>query len=89
MMVFLFIPALIATVNTLAIGVIERTQESGMLRAVGTTRRLAGRVILAETLTPAAISAVFRLRSGLYLGIMAVNALSVLGFRSTTSRQAV
>ena len=35
----LAIPSLIAMINTLAIGVLERRREIGMLRAVGATRR--------------------------------------------------
>ena len=34
----LALPSLIALLNTLAIGVIERTREIGMLRAIGATR---------------------------------------------------
>jgi putative ABC transport system permease protein len=80
MMFFLSIPSLIAMVNTLAIGVIERTREIGMLRAVGATRRQVRTVILAEALILASIGTAFGLLSGLYLGMMAVNAFGALGF---------
>jgi putative ABC transport system permease protein len=79
-MVFLAIPSLIARVNTLAIGVIERMREIGMLRAVGATRRQVRTVILAEALILAAIGTAFGLLSGLYLGVMAVEAFAALGF---------
>jgi putative ABC transport system permease protein len=80
MMVFLSVPSLIAMVNTLAIGVIERTREIGMLRAVGSTRKQVRTIILAEALILAAIGVAFGVLSGLYLGIMAVKSFSMLGF---------
>jgi putative ABC transport system permease protein len=80
MMVFLAIPSLIAMLNTLAIGVIERRREIGMLRAVGATRRQVGAVVLAEALILAAIGVAFGLLSGLYLGFLATQALDSLGF---------
>jgi putative ABC transport system permease protein len=79
-MVFLAVPSLIAMVNTLAIGVIERTREIGMLRAVGATRKQVRTIILAEALILAAIGTAFGLLSGLYLGAMAVQAFAALGF---------
>ena len=51
--VVLALPGLVAIVNTLAINVIERTREIGMLRAVGSTQRQVGRMILAESLLQA------------------------------------
>ncbi len=80
LMIFLAVPSLIAMVNTLAIGVIERTREIGMLRAVGATRRQVRTVILAEALILAAIGTAFGLLSGLYLGYMGVRAFAALGF---------
>ncbi len=77
---FLAIPSLIAMVNTLAIGVIERTREIGMLRAVGATRNQIRAIILAEALILAAIGTAFGLLSGLYLGYMGIEAFSALGF---------
>lgn len=80
LVLFLAIPSLIAMVNTLAIGVIERTREIGMLRAVGATRNQIRTIVLAEALILAAIGTAFGLLSGVYLGYMAINAFSAFGF---------
>jgi len=80
LVLFLAVPSLIAMVNTLAIGVLERTREIGMLRAVGATRNQIRVIVLAEALILAAIGTAFGLLSGLYLGYMAINAFSALGF---------
>jgi putative ABC transport system permease protein len=80
LVVFLAVPSLIAMVNTLAIGVIERTREIGMLRAVGATRNQIRTIVLAEALILAAIGTAFGLLSGLYLGYMGVKAFAALGF---------
>jgi putative ABC transport system permease protein len=80
LVLFLAIPSLIAMVNTLAIGVIERTREIGMLRAVGATRNQIRTIVLAEALILAAIGTAFGLLSGVYLGYMAINAFGALGF---------
>jgi len=80
LVLFLAVPSLIAMVNTLAIGVIERTREIGMLRAVGATRNQIRAIVLAEALILAAIGTAFGLLSGVYLGYMAINAFSALGF---------
>lgn len=80
LVLFLAVPSLIAMVNTLAIGVIERTREIGMLRAVGATRHQIRTIVLAEALILAAIGTAFGLLSGVYLGYMAINAFSAFGF---------
>lgn len=80
LVLFLAVPSLIAMVNTLAIGVIERTREIGMLRAVGATRRQVRTVVLAEALILAALGTVFGVVGGLYLGYMGVAALEAAGF---------
>ncbi|OGO15662.1 MAG: hypothetical protein A2Y93_06680 [Chloroflexi bacterium RBG_13_68_17] len=80
MVIFLAVPSLIAMVNTLAIGVIERTREIGMLRAVGATRRQVRTVVVTEALILSGIGTAFGLLSGIYLGYMAVEALSAAGF---------
>ena len=71
----LALPSLIAMLNTLAIGVIERTREIGMIRAVGGTQQQVGRMVLAEALILAAIGTAFGLLAGLYLGYLAVMAM--------------
>jgi putative ABC transport system permease protein len=80
LVIFLAIPSLIAMVNTLAIGVIERTREIGMLRAVGATRRQVRTIIVIEAIILAAIGTGFGVLSGLYLGYMGVEALRQAGF---------
>jgi len=50
----LAVPSLIALLNTLAIGVIERMREIGMLRAIGATRRQVRRIVITEALLLAA-----------------------------------
>ncbi|MBN1656905.1 MAG: ABC transporter permease [Anaerolineae bacterium] len=69
-------PSLIALLNTLAIAVIERTREIGVLRAVGATRRQVRRMVVAEALLLAAIGTAFGLLGGLYLGYVMVLGLS-------------
>jgi putative ABC transport system permease protein len=81
-MYFLFgllaLPSLIAMINTLAIGVIERTREIGMIRAVGATRRQIQGMVLAEALLLASIGTAFGLLGGLYLGRAFVTAIRVI-----------
>ncbi len=80
LVIFLAVPSLIAMINTLAIGVIERTREIGMLRAVGATRGQVRQIVLAESLILAALGTVFGIVAGLYLGYMGVAALKFAGF---------
>lgn len=80
MVLFLAIPSLIAMVNTLAIGVIERTREIGMLRAIGLTRKQVRTMILTEALILSGIGTLFGILAGLYLGDMAIGAMGSLGF---------
>jgi putative ABC transport system permease protein len=77
---FLALPSLLTTLNTLAISVIERTREIGMLRAVGTTKKQVSRTVLAEGLLLAAIGTAFGLLAGLYLGYLLVKAMASAGF---------
>ena len=80
LLVFLAVPSLIAMLNTLAIAVIERTREIGMLHAVGATRRQIRSLVLIEALILAAIGTSFGLAAGLYLGYLGVQALATAGF---------
>lgn len=75
----LALPSLIAILNTLAIGVIERTREIGMLRAIGATRKQISRTILAEALLLAALGTAFGLLAGLYLGYVFVLGINASG----------
>jgi putative ABC transport system permease protein len=76
----LAVPSLIALLNTLSIGVIERTREIGMLRAIGATRKQVRRIVIAEAMLLAAIGTAFGLLAGLYLGYVLVLGLSVGGY---------
>jgi putative ABC transport system permease protein len=77
---FLAIPSLVAMLNTLAIGVIERTREIGMVRAVGATRQQVRRMVILEALILAALGTSFGLLSGLYLARLAVDGLAAAGY---------
>ncbi len=76
----LALPSLLALVNTLAISVLSRTREIGMLRAVGSTRRQVRRMIMAESLLLSVIGIVFGIVSGLWLGYALVLAMSSIGW---------
>jgi putative ABC transport system permease protein len=76
-------PSLIALLNTLAIGVIERTREIGMLRAIGATRRQVRRIVVGEALLLAAIGTALGLLAGLYLGYVMLMGLTVAGYPVT------
>jgi putative ABC transport system permease protein len=80
LLIALTFPSLIALVNTLAINVIERTREIGVIRAVGGTQRQVQRMILAESLLLAAAGTAFGILAGLWLGYVLVGALKVGGF---------
>jgi putative ABC transport system permease protein len=71
-------PSLIATLNTLSIGVIERMREIGMIRAVGGTRKQVRNMVMAEALLLAAIGTVFGIFGGVYLGYAFVTGIKVM-----------
>jgi putative ABC transport system permease protein len=68
--------ALIGVVNTLALSVMERTREIGLLRAVGMQRRQLKRMIRAESLVVSLIGAILGLILGVGLGAAVVSSLS-------------
>jgi putative ABC transport system permease protein len=78
MLAFLAFPSLIAMLNTLAINVLERTREIGMIRAVGGTRKQVRRMVVAEALLLASVGTAFGILSGMYLGYVIVKAMSAL-----------
>jgi putative ABC transport system permease protein len=76
----LALPSLLALINTLAISVLARTREIGMLRAVGATRRQVRRMVMAESLLLSVIGTVFGAVTGLWLGYALVAAMSAVGW---------
>lgn len=73
---FFALPTLLALLNTLAISVLARTREIGMLRAVGTTRGQVRGMVVAEALLLATIGVVFGIAGGVALGYALVYALN-------------
>lgn len=67
--------ALLGIANTLALSVVERTREIGLLRAVGQSRRQARLMVLAEALIVSLFGTVLGLAIGLVLGLGAVSAM--------------
>jgi putative ABC transport system permease protein len=73
------IVSLFGMVNTLALSVLERTRELGMLRAVGMTRRDVRRLVRHESVITALIGAVLGLPLGIFLAALVTRALSSQG----------
>jgi len=78
----LAIPSLLALLNNLAMSVIARTREIGMLRAVGSTRGQVRRMVLAESVLLAGVGVVFGVLSGVVLSYGLVAAMNSVGFKS-------
>jgi len=81
LVVVLAIPTLLALLNNLAMSVIARTREIGMLRAVGSTRTQIRRMVMAEALLLASVGVTFGVVSGLTLGYAMVQAMNDIGFK--------
>jgi putative ABC transport system permease protein len=62
--------ALLGIVNTLALSVVERTREIGLLRAVGMTRPQVRRMVRMEAISVALIGAALGLALGVPLGVV-------------------
>jgi putative ABC transport system permease protein len=71
--------ALVGVVNTLALSVIERTREIGLMRAVGMQRRQVRAMVRGEAVVVALIGAVLGLVLGVALGAAVVSAISSTG----------
>ncbi|HEY5506344.1 MAG TPA: FtsX-like permease family protein, partial [Coriobacteriia bacterium] len=80
LMVALALPSLLALVNTLAISVLSRTREIGMLRALGSTRTQIRRMVMAESLLLSLIGTVLGVVAGVWLGYALVLATNSSGF---------
>lgn len=79
MAMLLAIPSLLALLNTLAIGVLARTREIGMLRAVGATRRQVKRMVVAESLLLAGVGTLAGVIAGVPLGWVIVKSIATVG----------
>jgi len=71
--------AVLGIVNTLALSVIERTREVGLLRAVGMSRRQLRSMIRLESVAIAVLGAVLGIGLGLAFGISLQHALAGQG----------
>jgi putative ABC transport system permease protein len=74
--------AVLGVMNTLALSVFERTQEIGLLRAVGMSRRQVRKMIRAEAVIIAVFGALLGIASGLLLGAALV--VTLRSFIETT-----
>ena len=78
------IVAALGVVNTLSMNVLERTQEIGMLRGIGMTRRQVRKMILAESGMMGLMGGVFGLAFGLFLSRVFLLATQVMqGYQLT------
>jgi putative ABC transport system permease protein len=75
--------AVVGIVNTLALSVLERTRELGLLRAVGMTRGQTREMVAWESVIIALLGAVLGLAVGSGLGIAVVSALHSDGISNT------
>jgi putative ABC transport system permease protein len=64
----LIIPSLLGLINTLAINVLERTREIGVLRAIGATRTQIRRMVVAEAVLLSMLGTALGILGGLALG---------------------
>jgi putative ABC transport system permease protein len=71
--------AVLGIVNTLALSVIERTREVGLLRAVGLSRRQLRRMVRLEAIAIAVLGALLGIAAGLLFGIVLQKAVADQG----------
>jgi putative ABC transport system permease protein len=76
--------AVLGIINTLVLSVLERTQELGMLRAIGLRRGQAMRMITVESVVISLFGALLGLAVGAGLGAAVVHALKDKGFSDLT-----
>ena len=71
--------AIVGIINTLALSIVERRQEIGMLRAVGMVRGQVRRMITLESIQLSLYGAVIGVIIGLYIGWMFMNVMKTQG----------
>ncbi|MDK0519943.1 ABC transporter permease [Streptomyces sp. ML-6] len=76
------IVAVLGVVNTLALSVVERTREIGLLRAIGLSRRQLRRMIRLESVVIAVFGALLGLGLGMGWGMAAQKLLALEGLRA-------
>jgi putative ABC transport system permease protein len=74
--------AVLGVVNTLALSVVERTREIGLLRAIGLARRQLRRMIRLESVVIAVFGAVLGLALGLVWGVCIQQVLALQGMKA-------
>ncbi|MEU6096804.1 FtsX-like permease family protein [Streptomyces sp. NPDC047079] len=74
--------AVLGVVNTLALSVVERTREIGLLRAIGLARRQLRRMIRLESVVIAVFGAVLGLALGLVWGLCIQRVLALQGMKA-------
>ncbi|MDO0931305.1 ABC transporter permease [Streptomyces sp. DG2A-72] len=74
--------AVLGVVNTLALSVVERTREIGLLRAIGLARRQLRRMIRLESVVIAVFGAVLGLALGLVWGVCTQQVLALQGMQA-------
>ncbi|MFJ4693870.1 ABC transporter permease [Streptomyces sp. NPDC088766] len=74
--------AVLGVVNTLALSVVERTREIGLLRAIGLSRRQLRRMIRLESVVIAVFGAVLGLVLGLVWGVCTQRLLALQGMKA-------
>jgi putative ABC transport system permease protein len=67
--------AVLGIVNTLALSVIERTREVGLLRAIGLSRRQLRRMVTLESVVISVLGAVLGVLLGTFFGVVLMRAL--------------
>jgi putative ABC transport system permease protein len=71
--------AVLGILNTLALSVVERTRELGLLRAVGVSRRQVRRLVRLEAVVVAVLGAVLGVATGLVFGVALQRSLADQG----------
>ncbi|MFF3448176.1 ABC transporter permease [Streptomyces sp. NPDC002667] len=74
--------AVLGVVNTLALSVVERTREIGLLRAIGLGRRQLRRMIRLESVVIAVFGAVLGLALGIVWGVCVQRVLALQGMKA-------
>lgn len=80
MLLFAVVVAIVGVANTIALSVSERVREIGMLRAIGMTRPLIGRMIRTEAALTSLAGATIGMVIGIFLGVAIRALLASVGF---------